>query len=67
MLKRFPNMNRDRAGDMTCAGMMHMFDCPAPAKKSPWAGGRWRAQSGPAPGEVLGAVFDPERLSRPLL
>ncbi len=70
LLRRFPNINRDRAGDMTCAGMMHwggMFDCPAPAKVSPWAGGRWRAQSGPAPGEVLGAVFDPERLSRPLL
>ena len=67
LLRRFPNMNRDRAGYMTCAGMMHMFDCPAPAKKSPRAGGRWRAQSGPEPDEVLGAVFDPERLSRPLL
>ena len=34
LLRRFPNMNRDRAGDMTCAGMMHVFDCPAPAKNS---------------------------------
>ena len=67
LLHRFPNMNRDTASDMTCASMLHLFDYPAPAKVSPYFRGRWRPKAGPGEGEVLGAVFDREKLALPLL
>ena len=66
LLHRFPNLNRDKAGYMACATMMHMFDYPAPAKHSPWATGRWPRDE-PCEGDVLGAVFDPEKLAPELL
>ena len=67
LLHGFPNMSRDTAGDMTCASMLHLFDYPAAEKGSPYSRAQWRPKAGPGEGEELGAVFDLEKLSRPLL
>ena len=57
---RYPNMNVDTTGHMTCTTMNHFFDYP-PHRKTP-RGEKLRPR-GPCEGEELGAAFDPEKLA----
>ena len=59
-------MNRYMAGYITCSKMMHMYDYPPPKKLTVGFGGRW-SEKGLVEGEVLGALFNREKLSLPLL
>ena len=69
LVNRFPNMTLRRAADMTTAKMLHMFDYPAPEKlkRRSEDTSHWQTAAGPPEGTELGAVFDEEKLPRPLL
>ena len=67
LVNRFPNMTLRRAADMTTAKMLRMFDYPAPEKLKRRSEGHWQTAAGPPEGTELGAVFDEEKLPRPLL
>ena len=60
-------MTHRRAADMTTAKMLRMFDYPAPEKLKRRSEGHWKTAAGPPEGAELGAVFDEEKLPRPLL